>query len=152
MARRYLCIVVLLAAGGCGVEGDGDENARTVPGNSDIEVKQGALVPFGCAHSPCKQGGVLTAGCGPNECTAWICSADPYCCAVRWDSICVAEVGSVCQHRCDCGTICTQGNPFYPDACDCIADVCSADPYCGEVGWDSICIDEANSICNAGCP
>jgi hypothetical protein len=105
----------------------------------------------GCAHSPCQTGGPLTQGCGPDACIAWICGVDPYCCAGAWDGVCVDEVGSVCQRRCDCSTICAQGNPFYPDACACTAQVCSQDPYCGENYWDPICIGEANSICQAGC-
>ena len=152
MARMYLCIVVLFAVAGCDVGGDGEDNPGGVPRNSDIEVKQGAVFPVGCAHSPCKTGGILTAGCGPNQCTAWICSHDPFCCSVYWDAACVAEVGSICQLRCDCGTICTEGNAFYPDACNCTADIYGVDPYCSDTYWDSICIGEANSICNAGCP
>jgi hypothetical protein len=106
----------------------------------------------GCSHSPCRTGGVLVPGCGPDECTAWICSVDSYCCNISWDSICVAEVGSVCQRRCDCGTICAQGNPFYPDACDCTADIYGVDPYCGETYWDSICVGEVGSVCGTPCP
>jgi len=83
-------------------------------------VKIRALtIPVGCAHSPCATGGFLQAGCGPDNCTGWICGVDPYCCDVAWDSICVGEVGTVCQRRCDCGTICTQGDAFYPSACAC---------------------------------
>jgi hypothetical protein len=108
-------------------------------------------LPIGCAHSPCQTGGMLTPGCGPNGCVAWICGVDPFCCTVAWDGWCVQEVGTVCQFRCDCGQICTEGNAYYPDACDCVARVYSADPYCGEVFWDSICISEANTLCSAGC-
>jgi hypothetical protein len=107
--------------------------------------------PVGCAHSPCMTGGVLEPGCGPNACTAWICSVDPYCCAVTWDSICVAEVGSVCQFRCDCGGLCVQGNAFYPDACSCTADIFGVDPYCSEVYWDSVCVGEVGSVCGTPC-
>ena len=108
--------------------------------------------PVGCAHSPCQAGGVLVPGCGVDGCTAWICSADPYCCAVEWDWICVNEVGSVCQRRCDCGQICVQGNPFYPDACTCTARIYGVDPYCSESYWDSICVGEVGSVCGTPCP
>ncbi len=108
-------------------------------------------VPVGCAHSPCATGGVLTAGCGPDDCVAWICTSDPYCCDVAWDDICVGEVGSICQRRCDCGTICTEGNPFYPDACACTAQVFDQDPYCGESWWDSLCVNEAVEWCHIVC-
>ena len=155
-AKRFLSAVLLLAAsaaGGCLGAGDDDGPARRSRGESDTEVKQGALdLPFGCAHSPCREGGVLVPGCGPNACVAWICGVDPYCCTNYWDSWCVQEVGTVCQLRCDCGTICAQGNAYYPDACLCTSQVYSADPYCGETAWDSQCVAEANSLCGAGCP
>jgi hypothetical protein len=109
-------------------------------------------LPIGCAHSPCKTGGVLVPGCGPDACVAWICSADSFCCNIAWDDWCVHEVGSICQRRCDCGQICVEGNPFYPDACNCTADIFSVDSYCGESWWDSICVGEVNSVCHMPCP
>jgi hypothetical protein len=147
--RRFLGVVVLMAAGGCVLPVEGDDDQRRAPANSDIEVKQGAL---GCGHSPCQTGGFLTSGCGFDDCVAWICGVDPYCCAIAWDSTCVAEVGSVCQRRCDCGTICVQGNPFYPDACDCTADIYGVDPYCSQTYWDSVCVGEVGSVCGTPCP
>ena len=45
----------------------------------------GASFTVGCLHSPCKTGGFLTSGCGSDDCVAWICGVDPYCCAVAWD-------------------------------------------------------------------
>jgi len=109
--------------------------------------------PVGCTHSPCQQGPVLVAGCGPNECVAWICAADPFCCAVRWDGICVGEVTSVCHRRCDCQNLCVPSeDPFYFDACDCAATVCGGDPYCGETHWDGICVNEAIAWCALTCP
>jgi len=121
-----------------------------VPQPDKIKVRA-MTIPVACAHSPCTQGGVLQAGCGPDDCVSWICDADSYCCAVAWDGVCVAEVGSVCQRRCDCGTICTTGNAFYPSACSCTATVFDQDSYCGEVSWDNICISEAVSWCHIVC-
>ncbi|MES1206939.1 MAG: hypothetical protein ABUS79_13465 [Pseudomonadota bacterium] len=109
-------------------------------------------IPVGCAHSPCETGGTLTAGCGLPSCVAWICSVDPYCCDVAWDGICVGEVGSVCQRRCDCGTLCAEGNAFYPDACPCSAQIYGQDSYCSEGYWDSQCVGEVSSICHGTCP
>jgi hypothetical protein len=109
------------------------------------------MLPVGCAHSPCVTGDVLVPGCGPNACVAWICSVDSWCCDVGWDANCVDEVGSVCQRRCDCGTICQQGPPFYPDACNCVARVCSQDSFCADNYWDAGCIGLANTLCAAGC-
>ncbi|HVT09383.1 MAG TPA: hypothetical protein VHO67_18110 [Polyangia bacterium] len=109
-------------------------------------------LPVGCAHSPCQPGDVLVPGCGPDGCVAWICGSDSYCCNVAWDGICVDEVGTICQRRCDCSTICTQGNAFYPDACDCTVRVFTEDTYCSETYWDSICISEGNKACGMNCP
>ncbi len=146
MVRRYLCVALLFFAAGClGANDDSRPEPQT-------EVKQGALTPpVGCVHSPCATGGVLQAGCGPDDCTAWICNADPYCCEIAWDSVCVGEVGTVCQRRCDCSTICTQGNAFYPSACACTAQVFNQDPYCGETGWDGQCVSEAVGWCHIHC-
>lgn len=121
-----------------------------IPQPDKIKVRA-LTIPVTCSHSPCTQGGFLTAGCGPNDCVSWICNADPFCCAVSWDSVCVGEVGSVCALRCDCGTICTTGNAFYPSACTCTADVYSQDPYCGETAWDNICVSEAVDWCHIVC-
>jgi hypothetical protein len=30
-----------------------------------------------------------------------ICAQDSYCCAGRWDSICVGEAGSICGETCN---------------------------------------------------
>lgn len=127
------------------------------PEGKPLNVPEGNTVralslTLGCAHSPCTTGGVLTPGCGPDACVASICTSDPYCCGVEWDATCVNEVTTICQRRCDCGTICTQGLPFYPDACACTAQVCNQDPYCTQTYWDGICVGEANELCHSGCP
>jgi hypothetical protein len=151
MVKRVLVVVCLVVASGCLGEADGGDSPRGAPANSEIEVKQGAL-PVGCAHSPCRTGVLLTAGCGPNACVAWICGVDPFCCTNSWDSWCVQEVASICQLRCDCGQICQQGNAYYPDACNCTAQVYGVDPYCGQTAWDAQCVGEANNLCGTGCP
>ena len=149
--KKVFVVMCLVAAGGCLGAPDDGGGARGGPAGANVEVKQGAL-PVGCAHSPCKTGVRLEAGCGPNSCVSWICGVDPFCCTNSWDSWCTQEVASVCQLRCDCAQICAQGNAYYPDACACTADVYGVDHYCGEVGWDATCIGEANRICGAGCP
>src|SRR5262245_24151684 len=126
-------------------------DAITPPPGSQIQLLS---LPVGCGHSPCQTGGVLVPGCGPNPCTAWICSVDPYCCGVAWDWICVGEVGSVCQNRCDCSVsnLCSQGNAYYPDACQCTMQLYGVDRYCDETYWDSICVGEVGTVCGITCP
>ena len=50
--------------------------------------------PKPCAHGLCTQGQALVASC--DACVASICTSDPFCCNVSWDSQCVGEVFSVC--------------------------------------------------------
>ena len=52
-----------------------------------------------CAHGVCSSGAKLSTSCG--TCADDVCSADPYCCSVAWDKICVSEVNSYCS-----GTTC----------------------------------------------
>ncbi|HEX4419730.1 MAG TPA: S8 family serine peptidase, partial [Kofleriaceae bacterium] len=51
-----------------------------------------------CSHLLCNTGAKLVSGC--NSCATEICSEDSFCCASSWDSICVSEVGSICDLSC----------------------------------------------------
>ena len=51
-----------------------------------------------CAHPLCSTGSRLKKSCDP--CATQICSQDPYCCSVKWDAVCVGEVGSICGETC----------------------------------------------------
>jgi hypothetical protein len=51
-----------------------------------------------CSHPICNTGKRLKSSCDP--CVSQICSVDPYCCANRWDVVCVSEVTSVCGQSC----------------------------------------------------
>ena len=51
-----------------------------------------------CDHLLCDAGTPLVVGC--HTCVDDICAADPFCCSVSWDGICVGEVGSVCGLTC----------------------------------------------------
>lgn len=44
---------------------------------------------------------------------------------------------------------CTTGGPGCTDQ-DCCAIVCGVDPFCCDVAWDSICVNEANDLCGGG--
>src|SRR5205807_2520813 len=43
-------------------------------------------------------GGPLTPNC--SSCASAVCSHDPFCCNVAWDSICVSEVPTFCGSTC----------------------------------------------------
>ena len=106
-----------------------------------------------CAHPICSTGGTLDPGC--DTCAGDICSQDPYCCSVRWDSICVGEVGSICGQSCGGGTcahpICSTGTKLDPGCDSCAQNICNQDSYCCNNRWDSICVGEVSSICGQSC-
>lgn len=130
-----------------------------------------------CAHSPCVTGGNLHANCDP--CVNQICNAMPSCCSSNgwWTSSCKNAVTSICGKSCStgtwsqtcvdkvnttCGAFCQQDTGCAHDkcyeggklaaACDpCVGKICAADPYCCNTAWDSICVDEVNSLCGKNC-
>jgi hypothetical protein len=66
----------------------------------------------------------LTSNC--SSCATSVCDADPYCCAVRWDAICVNEVEQFCGVVCpsECGDFFCEE----PETCE----TCETD--CGTCG------------------
>ncbi len=79
-------------------------------------------------------------GCGGCPCEELVCPIDPYCCQVRWDSICVQECGEV--YNCDPAIGCFPRDEAGCGTCACEDEVCAIDPYCCQVRWDSICVQE----------
>jgi hypothetical protein len=73
------------------------QEVRTVCENLSCSESAGS-----CTHPLCSTGAKLTNACDATKtnCVSAICAVDPYCCNVAWDSICVAEVASVCDKRC----------------------------------------------------
>ncbi|HET7505717.1 MAG TPA: M4 family metallopeptidase [Kofleriaceae bacterium] len=109
-----------------------------------------------CAHDRCAEGGILSGPC--NWCTDEICKVDPYCCMYGWDSICVGEVQSVCNSlQCPAAapacahTQCTTGVALSSTCHSCAATICTVDPYCCTIYWDSICVSEVGIDCNMNC-
>jgi hypothetical protein len=87
-----------------------------------------------------------TPGCSDAECCAAVCAVDPFCCEIAWDSICAGEAQAICgDAACDpdagpCGV--PHGTPGCSDVI-CCKKVCLIDPFCCDVQWDSICVQEA---------
>ncbi|HEX4423665.1 MAG TPA: S53 family peptidase [Kofleriaceae bacterium] len=107
-----------------------------------------------CDHPICSTGDALTASCDP--CAAEICSADSFCCASSWDSICVGEVSSVCHQSCGgTGTCthseCTTGAKLKKGCDTCVTSICAQDSFCCATQWDSQCVSETSSICHETC-
>jgi hypothetical protein len=119
---------------------------------------QGIAGPGVCpngAHDCCTTG---TPGCSDTLCCSTVCLADPFCCGTAWDSICVSEAQSLCGIICGGGGVCppsdhdccTTGIPGCTDTA-CCNTVCTADPFCCSVAWDTICRGEAISLCGIVC-
>jgi hypothetical protein len=112
----------------------------------------------GCVDDPCEglpaegtcDGAVLTRcslpGEGPRHVVVEDCGATGGTCEVDASGVAACAGGSTCSHG-----VCEQGPPL-DETCDsCTANVCGVDPYCCDVQWDSICVDEAQQLCGATC-
>jgi hypothetical protein len=124
-------------------------------------VDAGPPPPSGCAHNICDEGSTLTSTC--STCAGDICAADPYCCEVEWDSICVGQVTSICGESCGGGgggggggtckhAICDSGAKLKSSCNACAKEICAKDAYCCNTLWDSICVSQVSSICGETCP
>jgi len=108
----------------------------------------------------CTAGGAFTSA--DDACTSSVCTADPFCCNVAWDSICVGEVRTVCNSL-TCaeaeGTcthpLCTAGSSLV-NSCDstkanCAAAICAVDSFCCTTAWDNFCVNEVDTVCGKNC-
>jgi hypothetical protein len=72
-----------------------------------------------------------------------VCESDNYCCATKWDALCVAEVEDF-----GCGTChdsCTPGIAGCREQADKTC-VCAKDEYCCLTAWDALCVDEVDAF------
>ena len=89
-------------------------------------------------------------GCGDETCTETVCQQDAYCCEGSWDSSCVAIAQTLCT---DCmlpttdASCCEAGSQVGCGDLDCQAAVCNVDEYCCTMGWDAVCVSQAEEIC-----
>jgi hypothetical protein len=104
-----------------------------------------------CSHDVCEPGAPLESGC--STCATTVCDADPFCCEVFWDRICVQEAEQLCGDTCaGCAhDLCVQGEPLEASCDACAATVCEADPFCCTTAWDSRCITESTQLCGQEC-
>ena len=106
-----------------------------------------------CAHDQCEAGVALDpAVCG--ECVGNICAVDSFCCTNSWDDVCVGEVATICGATCGGGAecehgMCETGTPLVSTCDECVGNICAADPFCCDSGWDGICVGEVESICGS---
>jgi hypothetical protein len=124
-------------------------NGTCEPGETQTSCPQDCTPP--CAHEICDPGAALDQSC--NTCAGTVCGADPFCCSVFWDRICVQESEGLCGEVCQgCShDFCVAGEPLAGDCDPCATSVCAADPYCCTTGWDSRCVQESADTCNLTC-
>ncbi len=116
----------------------------------------GPVDPPSCAHDLCETGGLLSATC--DDCVEDICVVDPFCCNNSWDNLCVNQVQSVCGQSCGGGdgdecshTSCDTGPALSASCGDCVANICAVDPFCCNNFWDSLCVNQVQSVCGQSC-
>lgn len=111
---------------------------------------------FGCGNPdtlPCLQENTA-GGCQDADCCKSICETDQYCCDVAWDAECVAAAAA-CYASSPCGAdsgdCCTVNDlPGCQDVA-CCTTVCDADPFCCDSAWDTLCVQQAASLCQLPC-
>jgi hypothetical protein len=85
-------------------------------------------------------------GCSDAVCCKKICLQDPFCCETQWDGLCAAAAQEKCGNPV-CGvTPNSCAEPHGLPGCNdpvCCKKVCLMDPFCCEVAWDAICVQEA---------
>lgn len=107
-------------------------------GNGDCDVTETCdTCPADCGlceGSCCAVGGL---GCDDGLVETAICSMDPYCCDMKWDDLCVAEVGRDFPQYCCGDNVCGGGDDCSTcseDCGECVGNCCSpkAGPGCGD--------------------
>lgn len=99
-------------------------------------------------HDCCTPG---SPGCTDPACCSTVCAADPFCCDVFWDDICVNSAEKLCAIACgpcppsDHGCF-TTGGPGCNNVACCNL-VCGVDPFCCQSTWDIFCVQQALRLC-----
>jgi hypothetical protein len=56
-------------------------------------------------------------GCNDVDCCNTVCAADPFCCDVAWDGLCVNSANILCAPPCKLGSTCPDGAVIEAEAC-----------------------------------
>ena len=109
-----------------------------------------------CDHDVCTAGTPLDPSCG--TCAEAVCDADNFCCNEAWDDVCVGAVEDQCPGGCDggggggdCHDQCEAGVAMDPSCNECVADICSDDPFCCQTEWDDACVGQVEATCGGAC-
>ncbi len=85
-------------------------------------------------------------GCEDEPGEDCVCSIDPFCCNVAWDSICADEYENQCGGVCTGAEDCTNGVDDDGDnLVDCADPDCITDPNCGGPGVELACTDNVDN-------
>ena len=91
--------------------------------------------------------------CNDPACCSLVCNADPICCELGWDNLCVDFAILRCEPLA-CGSpvageCCrSHPSPFCNDA-ECCKAVCGLSPFCCESQWDLYCALLAADVCES---
>lgn len=97
-------------------------------------------------------------GCNDSLCEQCVCLLDLFCCNVFWDDVCAVQAQEDCGASCACASVgldcCAPSTTDSPGCSDpgCESCVCNIDPFCCDVLWDDLCVEEAQIDCAAICP
>jgi hypothetical protein len=131
----------------CGSDGCGGTCGTCPSGQTCNSVGQ-CDASGGCAHPICSTGTKLTSTC--DSCAGTICALDPYCCQVEWDSVCVAEVPSVCGQSCGTCTPACGGKACGSDGCGGTCGTCPSGQTCSISGQCASTGTCPHAICSTG--
>lgn len=93
-------------------------------------------------------------GCNDSQVLACVCEADPFCCQIGFDAICVSQAlqcGGSCPNdgaESDCCSASSAPGCTDQAVHDC---VCATDFACCASGFDEVCVAQAISECGAQC-
>jgi len=90
-----------------------------------------------------------TPGCSDGACCSLVTAADDFCGLTSWDALCARAAMELCAGCGDpAGGACASPHPWTgcADGACCIS-VCTADAYCCETVWDSLCVQQATALC-----
>ncbi len=78
--------------------------------DSGAGILRADLAVLESTHPCCNTGG---PGCIDPEIETAVCAADPFCCNVGWDNLCVQQVTTVAEDTCDCCEVHTDATGCY---------------------------------------
>jgi V8-like Glu-specific endopeptidase len=136
--------------------GVGGANQGTTFGNAGVLNAIANPLGVAAATTACGASGEScftahsTPHCNDAACCTTVCAADPFCCNTSWDNLCVTRAWDLCRN---CGPGSGSCYSTHGPGCEdisCCSSVCTADPFCCDTAWDSLCVQRAEASCRSG--